>query len=114
MIGGIIFGALFSWFITHWYYQRSNSDQKLIYSKLSDELRKEIRESKNDNLTVKDLNKLIGNKTINSNSKEPLPYKACPKCGSEQIKKSQWYSHSDVEIWFTIKCKECGWSESTQ
>lgn len=45
---------------------------------------------------------------------EPLPFKACPECGSTQLKKYMVTDHKRDENYFFVKCLECGWNEWTQ
>jgi len=42
-------------------------------------------------------------------SSSPLPFKACPECGSTNLEGSSCNIQDDVVL--TIKCKDCGWSE---
>jgi hypothetical protein len=44
IVGGSV-GAFFSWLITYIYYRKSSKDQRLLFDKLSDELREVILES---------------------------------------------------------------------
>ena len=114
IIIGIIFGAFASWVITHLYYQRSTADQRYIYTKLSTELKSEIRNSRIENLTVKDLNRLLDDRTIDSDSSDPLPFKSCPKCGSLKLKRHSAADYKHDENYFFIECADCDWKEWTQ
>jgi hypothetical protein len=42
----------------------------------------------------------------------PFPFAACPSCGSGRLKGSSTNFRDDV--WFIIKCEECGWSDVSQ
>ena len=78
-------GALITLVVSHLYFKRSGKEQFLIYNKLSDELKKIILNDQREKLTVKELNELLKEKTIDPNSKEIFPFKCCPKCGSDNI-----------------------------
>ena len=112
-----VLGGIFSWLITHIYSKKTLSDQEIIFSKLSDNLKKTILYSKAKNLTVKDLNNLIEKQTIDykdMQSGDPLPYKACPKCGSKNLKKGEYMDYKKDESYYVVRCKKCGWQDWTQ
>ncbi len=44
----------------------------------------------------------------------PLPYKACPECGSTKLRGSSYINYSKDEEYFLLKCRECGWRECSQ
>lgn len=50
LLGGLI-GAFFSWLITHIYYKISSRDQRLLFSKLSQEIRETILTSPEEMLS---------------------------------------------------------------
>ena len=55
------------------------------------------------------------NETIyEENSIDPLPFKACPNCGSDRFERSSFTDYSGDEVYYLIKCKECGWNDWTQ
>lgn len=119
---GLILGGVISWGITHWYYVRSGKDQKAISDKLSTELKDLILSDKRASLSVADLNALLRNRVLDGNSQEELPYKVCPKCGSEKIHQGKDYL-VDGELgdngmpfrtstpYKTIECDDCGWTD---
>ncbi|MFH1851692.1 MAG: hypothetical protein ABIA75_05040 [Candidatus Neomarinimicrobiota bacterium] len=112
-----IAGGIVSWFFTHIYYHRSTNDQEKIFSKMSEELKNTILSSKADNLTIEDLNDLINKQTIDyedMKSGDPLPYKACPKCGSNELKKGTLEDSKRDELYYAIECIKCGWNDWTQ
>ncbi len=111
---GLIIGGLISWGITHIYYKKSSKEQETIYNKLSEEVRDAILEDNREKLSVLDLNQILEEKTIDPDSKAPLPYKVCPKCGSEKLKWDQYNDYNHDDIYFLLKCDDCGWGEVTQ
>lgn len=119
---GLIIGGLLSWGITHWYYVRSSRDQTSLYNKLSSELKGLILADERSNLSVKDLNELLRNTVIDETSTDTLAYRICPKCGSENLWRSNDYI-VEVEMgdegmpfetatpYKTIECDDCGWRD---
>lgn len=121
-IFGLIIGGLISWAITHIYYEKSSKDQKIIYDKLTEDIRNIILEDKRSSLSIKELNELIHKKVTIEGSNDKYPYKFCPKCGSESINRytdhvvdgemndgEPSYSATPFEV---VECKSCGWKET--
>jgi hypothetical protein len=114
-IAGLILGALASWGITHCYYKRSSVDQERLYGKLSAEVRNAILEDSREKLSIPELNQLLDDKTIARDaSGDPLPFKACPRCGSEDLERKEMLDEDHDEMYYAIWCKHCGWGDSTQ
>lgn len=112
LVISIIGSAFLSWLITRYYYIRSTKKEKELYEKLSSEVRNAILEDQRKKLTVEELNKILISKTVNKNHKGPLPYKACPKCGSENLFRGMEYYVIDSETAVPLKfveCIDCGW-----
>ncbi|HJP18428.1 MAG TPA: hypothetical protein QF468_07250 [Nitrospinota bacterium] len=114
LLVGAAIGGLISWLISHAYYEKSGKDQALLFSKLSSDVRRAILEDNRDSLTVKELNKLLEEKTIDPARGGPLPYVACPKCGDENLRGGEIYDDRRDENYWIIKCEQCGWSDWTQ
>lgn len=122
-IAGIILGGLVSWAITHAYHVRASRDQKTIFNKLTRDLRELILQDKRAHLSVSELNAILKDRTIDTSSDDSLPYKACPKCGSDNLNHSEDY---DVEVevgdsgdpihsatpYGVIECEDCGWKDT--
>lgn len=117
LIIGIISGGILSWIITHFYYKKSNEKQntqnELLSKKLSADVKKIILNNNANNLSIKDLNKLLEEKTIVLNSNDPLPFKACPKCGNTHLIRSTGINNRE-EDYYLIKCEKCGWNDWSQ
>jgi hypothetical protein len=110
---GAILGGLISWGIAHTYYAKSSRDQKAVFNKLTKEVRSIILQDKRESLTVQELNELLEKKTIkNPIGDDPLPYKACPKCGSENLRRGELFTQDDS--YYVIQCADCQWSDWTQ
>ena len=112
-----ILGVGLGWLITHIYYKKSSSEQVIIYSKLSSELKDTILRANSKNLTVAELNELIEQETIDYDDMkegDPLPYKACPKCGSKNLKKGEYVDGKHDELYYVVTCEECKWTNWTQ
>ncbi len=110
---GVVLGGVISWWVSHAYYRKANHDQKRLFDKLSGDVRSAILQDKRDSLSVRDLNELLEKKTIKSPlDGDPLPYKACPKCGSEKLKRQE--INTDDDNYYVIQCSECQWNEWTQ
>lgn len=119
---GLIIGIIVTWLVTHIYYKKAFRDQKLLYDKISRNLRKWILADTRTHLSVKDLNSLLEEKTIDPNSDYPFPYKVCPKCGSNNIIRYKDIQgepdYCDGEMTYSpiyfnaISCEDCGWTLS--
>lgn len=117
---GLLGGGLISWFITRFYYLKSSNDQRILFAKLPEVLKKLVIQDKHDKLTIRELNELINQKVTDTSSKDSLPYIACPKCGSINLNKSseELVDFDEdgphlITFYDTINCKECGWSKNT-
>ena len=120
--GSIGLGGLATLVIAQWYYVRSSRDQKTICDKLSSELKIMILSDKRVSLSVRDLNALLRDRIIDSQSTDLLPYKACPKCGSGNIYPNKDFlvdaesgddgtSFHTATPYRTIECEDCGWRD---
>ncbi len=110
-----LLSAIISWGIAKFYYRRSSVDQNRLWGKFTNELRQILLDDPRTSLSVIELNELLENKTIErAPTGSPLPYKACPKCGSEELERKSSVNQQDDEIYYTIGCKLCGWGEWTQ
>jgi DNA-directed RNA polymerase subunit RPC12/RpoP len=108
-----ILGALAGWLVTHIYAVRSSQEQTQLFDKLSADIRQVILQDTRESLTVAELNRLLTQKTVDAASPEPLPYIRCPKCGSESIKRKQYYDSSNDTVSYNVRCPDCRWWEST-
>lgn len=48
-------------------------------------------------------------KIFDEKSEDPLPYKACPQCGSPKLMRNSSQIQGDTVL--SIECSECGWSD---
>jgi hypothetical protein len=113
-IGLFLAGVLVGWAIQHLYSARSSKEQRQLFEKLSSELRELILRDPREQLSVAELNQLIDDRTIDPTREEPLPYVACPKCGSADLQKRESLDAQHDEMYYTIGCKRCGWGDWTQ
>jgi len=110
---GVVLGGIVSWRISYAYYRKANEDQKILFGKLSESVRQTILQDKRESLSVRELNELLEKKTIeNPTAGDPLPYKACPKCGSQRLKRSEIIKQDDN--YYVIQCADCNWNDWTQ
>ena len=118
LIIGIAVGAIITWIITRYYYVRATKDQTDLYNKLSEFTRKLILEDQRKKLNVKELNELLESRTIDKTHKGLFPFKACPKCGSKNLKIDVDYDpYHDGDDYVSnpfelIQCVDCGWSKT--
>lgn len=92
-------------------------ETKKVLEVLPDEVKKIIRESNVEKLTIKELNQLINEKVIDDKSSDLLPYKRCPKCGSKNIEKTHIaFADWDIEggahlggYLDQLSCNDCDW-----
>lgn len=91
-------GVIVGWLIQAVYSAKSSKEQRLLFDKLSAELRGLILQDPREHLSVAELNKLIDDRTIDLTRGEPLPYFACPKCGSTDLQKRESFDaqHDDI------------------
>jgi len=92
----------------------ADSDARILMSMMSDDLKNVIRTAGRDSLTVRGLNELLEERVIDKNDDGPLPFRACPKCGSDQL---QHFDHLDAEsdeMYYVIRCTDCSWGDWTQ
>ena len=119
---GIVAGAAASWLITHFYSAKGSRDQNTLYNKLTAEVRDAILADKRASLSVRELNELLSDRTINPAAVGPLPYKACPRCGSTSIEHDEdalvdgdvsdgmlVLEHYPYKI---VRCTKCDWAAS--
>ena len=59
---------------------------------------------------VKKYNELI----YVSDTENPLPFTACPLCGSKKLQRSSAVDYQHDEVYYMIKCEDCGWSDWSQ
>lgn len=124
LVVGIIFTALITLIVSHYYYKKANHDQNRLFSKMPEYIRQGIIDDQREKLTVKELNKLIRLKTIDQHEEGISKFKACPKCGSQNIAIGKDIidvdADGDIEsgpvftpIYAdTITCGNCNWKKS--
>lgn len=110
-----VLGVVVGWAIQHFYSARSSNEQRALFGKLSAELRDLVLADPREHLSVAELNQLIDERTIDpERTTDPLPYVACPKCGSKNIKKQDSIDPRGDDIYYTVGCLDCGWGDWTQ
>ena len=116
LIAGAILGGMFSWGISAYYYKKSNEDQRSLFNKLSSDVRQAILGDARENLTVRELNGLLEAKVLDEEAAthDPLPYKACPTCGNEELVRTSHLDREGDEEYYVIGCTSCGWSDWSQ
>ena len=118
---GIVAGGLMTFITTHLYYRaQKRNDEKLaenVLNKLSPELKKIILDQNIKNISVKGLHKILDDKIIDKKELEkgnPMPYKACCKCGSKNLFFNEATDNKLDEVYYFVKCKDCGWQDWSQ
>lgn len=110
---GVVLGGAISWWITHAYYLKANREQKALFDKLPGDVRAAILEDSRSALSVRELNDLLEAKTIKQPwDGDPLPYKACPKCGAERLERGEIIKND--HNYYVIQCPACQWNDWTQ
>jgi len=118
LIIGIVVGAIITWILAHHYYIRATKDQSELFHKLDDNLRETILNDRKEKLSIKELNELLESKTIDKTHGGLFPFKACPKCGSENLRigtDNDPYHDGDDYVrnpFELIQCLDCGWSKT--
>jgi len=59
---------------------------------------------------VKKYNEII----YDPGAKGPFPLKACPSCGSIKLKYSSHLDYARDDMYYFVKCQECGWGDWSQ
>lgn len=111
LIIGIVGGAFASWLITHTYYKKSTVDLERLFNKFDESTRETILSSDKEKLSIKELNALLEEKTIDHDTNNPLPYIACPKCGSKNLNFSSHYDENDSASFVNCPNPKCKWTE---
>lgn len=62
--------------------------------------------------SIKEIVKKYRDAVLDTDTDDPLPFKACPQCGSTKLKRSSMLIGDDY--FFTIECTECSWSEGSE
>jgi hypothetical protein len=62
--------------------------------------------------SIREIVKKYHEVVFDSDSNDPLPFKVCPECGSTKLERGHMLIGDD--IFFTIKCLECGWTEGSE
>lgn len=109
-------GLLSGWLITHIYYVISNREQRILYEKLPQVIRRALLE---DVVSVAELNRMIEARTRDAENPGPLNYNACPKCGEPVVKGTDFVVDTDVgddgeafhtaTPYKTLSCESCDW-----
>ena len=102
--------------VTHLYHVRASREQKTLLGRLPDEIVDILKEDARDKLTIRELNDLIFEKSIDWDAPHQpgnpyTPWKACPRCGNTELA----YSEDDRRpghTYYITSCKECHWFEA--
>lgn len=62
--------------------------------------------------SIKEIVKKYHEAVLDTDTNDPLPFKACPECGSTRLERGSMLIGDDY--FFTIKCLECGWTEGSE
>jgi hypothetical protein len=101
---------------THFYHVRGSREQKALLNKLPDAIVAILKEDVREQLSIDELNELIYRKAIDEDAwakHDPLPYKACPRCGNTDLLRGEVEGHRDHR-YYVIECDKCKWSEWTE
>jgi len=114
-------------FLIAWYFfgrdaresRKKYHDLEKLIERLPDEVIEKLKTSPREKLTVKQLNKLIEEKTVDKNKEGLGALKCCPKCGSPKIWVGTNFDPYIADENGTIepnpyeeaRCPKCGWSK---
>lgn len=113
-LAGIVTGGLTTWGVAQLYYRKASNEQNTLFNKLSQEVREAILGDARKTLSVVELNKVLEDKTIDLAIQDPLPYKACPKCGFTDLARGSATDWARDDVYYFIKCPKCEWGDWTQ
>jgi hypothetical protein len=105
-----IVGAVASWGIAYYYFKRANKETPEWFS--ISNLKEILTKNPEDvDWTARQVVQLYNRKVFDESSSDPLQYKCCPKCGSENLDKSSLDDHAHDKSYYLISCKKCSWSD---
>jgi hypothetical protein len=107
-------GIFIGWAITHAYYRRGDAALRKLFGDLTRGVIKAVLHDQRSRMSVADLSMLLEKLTIDENSIAPLPYKACPQCGSTNLKFESGTHYDHDEVYHRVKCSKCVWGDWTQ
>lgn len=61
LVVGLVVGGIISWLITHIYYKKSTRDQKIVFDKLSVDIRDSILSNPGETIDLGELKNLLEN-----------------------------------------------------
>lgn len=107
-----ILGSLVTFFVTAYFYKRQSNETPTWFSLSS--IKEILAKNPNDiNWSAKQIVNLF-KKKVYKESDEPLPYNYCPECGSSKLKGQPIADNGNDELYYSILCEDCGWSDWTQ
>jgi len=101
---------------THVYHRKGTRELRAIVDKLPSKVADALQADVRSKLSVEELNQLIYEKTVDEEAGragEPLPYRACPKCGSGTLSRSTVEGRGG-HVYYIISCQDCGWFEYSE
>jgi predicted RNA-binding Zn-ribbon protein involved in translation (DUF1610 family) len=111
LLVGAVLGAVFGVPINEWYHRRSRKEGEDLLRKIPEEVVRMLRQDDREHLTIPELNELLRAATRHDEPGDPLPYKACPECGSTELERSSATDpREDGDTYYFIKCRQCRWS----
>jgi len=124
LLFGAFLGGLVSWLVTHIYHVKTSRDLRRTFARLPDAIQEATAKSSLAKLTVADLNAILCARVVDSSGLTDFPYKACPRCGSGNLRVANEFHSAEPEAdeegginWIPIRCPaitclDCGWSEN--
>ena len=98
---GIIIGVISSLLFIFFYIRIATNDRKTVFNKLPIIFIKALLDDPRSRLTSKELSSLIKEIEI-----DPIPFKACPECGSTFLK----IDFTESNTCHRLDCEDCGWT----
>ena len=79
---------------------------------VNDDLSLVNKEKPDKKQDVKEIVRKYHKAVLDEKSSDPLPYKACPQCGSTRLNRSP--SHVEDDFVLFIECADCHWGEAQE
>jgi len=114
---GAFVGGIISWFIARHYYTKGTKELIPIKEDLERLMIELTGDTELAKIATKKIIDLYHKKVYDIDSirkGDPFGWKVCPECGSKNLEGGSYIDYEGDEVYFLIKCKDCGKCEVSQ